>query len=471
MEEVRIFLLDLNAESGLGFALEEILKSCNNPQVCLRGQCQKISDNLSISVFATLIAEFNPCLVFLVLPSDRHPQTREMVQALNRRLSGIPVVAVMDLREPEDMIELLKMGVIDFIITPFRKADVIPRIWHLIQPKLAEEKLLLSLKEKLGLKQMVGESPAFLAEINKIPVVAQCDASVLISGETGTGKELFARAIHYLSPRAGKPFIPVSCGAIPVELMENELFGHVRGAFTGAAEPHPGLIREAEGGTIFFDEIDCFSLSAQVKILRLLQEKEYKPLGSPKFHEADIRIIGATNLDLEKAVKEGKFRQDLFYRLNIIPFLLLPLRERQEDIPLLARHFLDKYALEFKKPARDFSGDALKKLLAYQWPGNVRELENVIQRSVIFSRGRTIEYAEAILPPNAAPLSKEPFKMVKAKAIEQFEKRYIQELLASHQGNISRAAEAVHKNRRAFWELIRKYKIDVTSLKSPSKPG
>jgi transcriptional regulator with PAS, ATPase and Fis domain len=289
--------------------------------------------------------------------------------------------------------------------------------------------------------------------------------SVLISGETGTGKELFARAIHYLSPRAPRPFVPASCGAIPLELIENELFGHIREAFTGARSSQPGLIHEADGGTLFLDEIDSLPLPAQTKFLRFLQEKEYKQLGSTKVSHADVRVVAATNIDLEKAVREGTFRQDLYYRLNIIPLPLPPLRERRLDIPLLARHFLEKYAHEFKKPVKDLSSDAIQSLLDYEWPGNVRELENVIERGIIFSRESIIQSTDIILPylkPSPKPSS---FKAEKARRVEQFEKEYIQNLLMTHRGNISRAAESAQKNRRAFWQLIQKHKIDVEQFK------
>jgi transcriptional regulator with PAS, ATPase and Fis domain len=241
------------------------------------------------------------------------------------------------------------------------------------QGQSEDESLLEELRAKLGLRQLIGESPAFLAAKTQVVAIAQYDVNVLISGETGTGKEIFARAIHYLSPRARYPFVPVNCGAIPTDLVENELFGHERGAFTGASITAHGLIREAEGGTLFLDEIDCLPLLAQVKLLRFLQEKEYRLLGSTTIYRADVRVIAAANTELESAVKEGKLRQDLYYRLNVIPLRLPRLQDRREDIPLLARHFLARYAAEFKKAIGEFSPEAMQKLLLYEWPGNVRQ--------------------------------------------------------------------------------------------------
>ncbi|MBI5049537.1 MAG: sigma-54-dependent Fis family transcriptional regulator, partial [Nitrospirae bacterium] len=292
----------------------------------------------------------------------------------------------------------------------------------------------------------------FLNEVEKIPIVAKCDVTVLICGETGTGKELFARAVHYLSPRADKPFIPLNCGAIPAELAENELFGHIKGAFTGANSPQLGLVHEAHGGTLFLDEIDCLPLSAQVKLLRFLQDKEYRQLGSTKISQVDVRIIAATNTDLEKALEEGRFRKDLFYRLNVIPFALPPLRERREDILLLAQHFLAEYAFEFNKNITDFSPGAMQKLLLYKWHGNIRELENVIQRAVIFSNQATIQDTEIVLPAHEDTLHQESFKTAKSNIISQFEKNYIHSLLLIYQGNITKAAKSAKKNRRAFYE-------------------
>ena len=340
------------------------------------------------------------------------------------------------------------------------------RVLRLQQHPAEEEALPQPSEEKPGLPQLLGESPAFLAEIRKIPLLAQCDVNVLISGETGTGKELCARAIHYLSPRAGRPFIAVNCGAIPVELVENELFGHERGAFTDASTAQGGLIHEAEGGTLFLDEIACLPLLAQVKLLRFLQDKEYRRLGSTKTQQGDVRVVAAMNIDLEEAVREGKLRQDLYYRLNIIPLVLPPLRERREDIPLLARYFLAKYAARLNKDVTDCSPDVMQLLVLYEWPGNVRELEHTIERAVVLSEQAVIHKADIILPRVAAAAHQDSFQEAKAKVIAQFERTYIQGLLLAHQGNITKAARAAQKNRRAFWQLMRKHLLDAHSFKS-----
>ena len=340
------------------------------------------------------------------------------------------------------------------------------RVLRLRQHPAEEEALPQPSEEKSGLPQLLGESPAFLAEIRKIPLLAQCDVNVLISGETGTGKELCARAIHYLSPRASRPFIAVNCRAIPVELVENELFGHERGAFTDASTAQGGLIHEAEGGTLFLDEIACLPLLAQVKLLRFLQDKEYRRLGSPKTQQGDVRVVAAMNVDLEEAVREGKLRQDLYYRLNIIPLVLPPLRERREDIPLLARYFLAKYAAKLNKYVTDCSPDVMQLLVLYEWPGNVRELEHTIERAVVLSEQAVIHKADIILPRVAAAAHQDSFQEAKAKVIARFERTYIQGLLLAHQGNITKAARAAQKNRRAFWQLMRKHLLDAHSFKS-----
>jgi DNA-binding NtrC family response regulator len=287
-------------------------------------------------------------------------------------------------------------------------------------------------------------------------------------GQSGTGKELFARAIHYLSPRMTHPFVAVSCGAIPVDLLENEMFGHKKGAFTGATTSQLGLISEAEGGTLFLDEIDCLPLLAQSKLLRFLQEGEYKPLGSSKSQHADVRVIAASNIDLEQAVKERKLRQDLYYRLNIARVTLPALCDRRDDIPLLAEHFLAKYAHEFGRSARVLSEAATRKLMFYDWPGNIRELENTIERAVMLTEKKRISDTEIFLPDAAGYIKDESFQEVKARVVTQFERTYINNLMVAYHGNVSQAARAAKKNRRAFWELIRKHNVDVQSFRTNS---
>ena len=328
-----------------------------------------------------------------------------------------------------------------------------------------EQKARQALTEKLGMKQLVGTSSAFVAETSKIPMIARSDVSVLISGETGTGKEMVGRAIHYLSPRAAKPFIPINCGAIPVELLENELFGHERGAFTGASGSRAGLILEAENGTLFLDEVDTLPLPSQVKLLRFVQDKEYRPLGSTKTIKGDVRIVAASNANLEEAVAAGTLRRDLYYRLNVVPIVLPPLRDRSNDILLLARHFLDQYAAKLNSPARDFSPDAGRKLMLYSWPGNVRELEHVIERVVVLCPERIIQEHHIVFPGENSQMGQLSFQEMKANVIARFETNYIQNLLIAYQGNISKAARAAQKERRTFWQLVRKYKIDVTKFK------
>lgn len=466
MKEAKVLLLDAGSESEVATELRNLLGSSNNAQVRIRLESADAAQfPSSQNDFSSTLRKLKPDLILLILPSKGSTQPPAWMETLTSCPEDQPVIVVTDGKAPQDVICLLRGSVVDFITPPLKAVDVLPRVWRSLEERERKGDLVQSLKKSIGLKQLIGKDPGFVAEMEKIPVVAKCDASVLILGETGTGKELCGRAIHYLSPRASKPFVPVNCGAIPTELVENELFGHAKGAFTGASRSYFGLINEADGGTLFLDEIDCLPLQAQVKFLRFLQNKEYKPLGSSKMVQADVRVIVASNIDLEEAVSNGRFRRDLFYRLNIIPITLPPLQARRKDIPLLARHFLEMYASEFGKSVVDLTAEALQKLLTYEWPGNVRELENVIERAIVFSGHENIHENDIVLPRPKNTLSQETFQEAKFRAITQFEKRYIQGLLIAYGGNITKAARAAQKNRRAFWELIRKYKIDVQAYK------
>jgi len=334
---------------------------------------------------------------------------------------------------------------------------------------------LAQLRATLGLEHIVGESPAFVAMIQHIPRMAKYDVSLLILGETGTGKEVFARAIHYRSPRAGKPFIPVNCGAIPVDLLENEFFGHESGAFTSANSFRRGVIKEADGGTLFLDEVDSLPPLAQVKLLRFLQDGQFRPLGAASICSSDVRLIAASNANLTDALEAGRFRRDLYYRLNVLSLNLPPLREREGDIILLAQHFLIKYRSKYRTPAREFSPEALRKLLYHSWPGNVRELENVIQRTVVLADQAIVLEANHVCVEGTgeAELKDQTFQGLKAKVIREFEQSYVRRLLLIYEGNITKAAQGAGKDRRSFWELMRKHNISGRTSFSPndSLPG
>ena len=407
----------------------------------------------------------NPQLILLLLSgSESDRKSVSFLKDVKTRFLDVPILAIVDTEQSEAISQLIAIGVDDFVTSPGRPTEILLRMKRLLENKVSDDSISQSLKQTFGLKQLIGQSASFVSEIKKIPVLAQSDAIVFITGETGTGKELCARAIHYLSPRSSNPFIPVNCGAIPLELVENELFGHEKGAFTGAVDSRTGLIAEAEGGTVFLDEIDCLPPASQVKLLRFLQEKEYRPLGSKKMKKADVRLLAAMNIDLQEAVAEGKLRRDLYYRLNVIPLTIPPLRERRDDIPLLARHFLEKYSIQLNKTITDFSAEAIQQFQLYDWPGNVRELEHYVERAVVLSEGRFINAKDVILPVESG--FQESFHDAKTKMVAAFEKTYIERLLLAHHGNISHAARAAQKNRRAFWELVRKHQIDVENFKT-----
>ena len=320
---------------------------------------------------------------------------------------------------------------------------------------------------KPHIKGLIGTSPAFVKQLSKLPTIAGCDAGVLILGETGTGKEVCAQAVHYLSARASKPWVAVNCGAIPIDLVEDELFGHVKGAYTTAHSDRHGLVREAEGGTLFLDDIDALAPHAQVKLLRFLQEKEYRPVGSNSVRHADVRVIAASNHELADMAMRGTFRQDLFFRLNVLTLNLPPLRERCEDLPILTQHFVQQSTRQWNRRVEGITPGALFRLLSYSWPGNVRELKHVIERAVLFAEGPLLSDEDLELGGGATAVrADESFRHAKARTIEQFERAYIERLLITHQGNITHAAHAASKNRRAFWQLIRKHGIEPQRFRS-----
>lgn len=425
------------------------------------------------SVDALLLAAAHarpPDLGILILPGDLPRSQSVPVPPRLNAIHPFPWVLVDPRLPTEHLLSALGSGFSDFLTPPFRGGDVLPRLLRQLNTPIASPSIQL-LKERIRLSHIVGQSASLIGELRKVPPIARCDACVLIAGETGTGKEVFARAIHYLSPRARHPFVAVNCGAIPNELVENELFGHESGAYTGAAAARSGLVEEAESGTLFLDEIDSLPLPAQVKLLRLLQEKEFRRLGSQKTRRADVRVVAAANSNLEDAIRFNRFRSDLFYRLNVLPLRLPPLRERLEDIPLLAHHFAAKYALEFNRPVPRLAAPAMARLQAHTWPGNVRELENVLERAVLLAEGNELG-PEQLMLDGASPGNGDgiTFRQQKADVIRRFERDYLSALLARHHGNISHAAREAGKNRRALFELLRKHHLQARDFCTSATP-
>ena len=374
-----------------------------------------------------------------------------------------PTFAVLPAEADEEALRTTAEVVDDFVLWPVHRHEVSFRLQRILGPSPPDlESLRSRLNEQFGLAQIAGEDAAFVRAIEKIPLIASSDAPVLVSGETGTGKELCARAIHYLSRRHARPFIPMDCGAVPENLLENELFGHIRGAYTDAHANQRGLVAMADGGTLLLDEVDSLSLPAQAKLLRFLQERTYRALGAEHFSQADVRLITATNRDLEACQREKQFRADLYYRLNVLHLHLPPLREHRGDIALLARRFLDSLARLPGPPHKLLSPAALRKLESHNWPGNIRELFNVLERATVFSRGVEIMPSDIMLPvpEEEDETSRTPFRHARAQAIQKFERAYVAELLRKHHGNITRAAAEAGKDRRAFGRLVRKYEID-----------
>jgi len=363
-----------------------------------------------------------------------------------------------------EIFQSLASGMDDFFLCTITQEEFLLRVQRLIHwtTQTAPTSPLETAKKIFNHKQLIGKSPCFLNAIEKIPHLALSDAPVLVLGETGTGKELFTRAIHYNSQRHGRPFIPVNCGALPDQLFESEVFGHVKGAFTDASSEKKGLIAEAEGGTIFLDEVDTLSPSAQIKLLRFIQEFEYRPLGSSKSKVANVRLIAATNADLREKVKAKMFRDDLYYRLNILKLHIPPLRERMEDIPLMADFFLEHYALQYRRIKPRISPSAIQKLLTYSWPGNVRELEGIIQQSMVLCHSPVLQpdNINLSLSVQKDDLGNHTFQGAKKQIVVQFERSYLIDLLAKQEGNITKAAKVAGLDRRAFQRLIKKYGIE-----------
>jgi two-component system response regulator GlrR len=413
-------------------------------------------------------AETVPTADVLVVPVDTEsmPSALDLLARIRLEAPRTSVLVVGAQLDQQEIFRVLAAGAYDFLSAPYSGAELVARTLRGLG--LLESKPPQNVRSLLGPRAggLIGNSPVFIKQIARLPLLAGCDAGVLILGETGTGKELFAQAVHYLSARVSRPWVPVNCSAIPVELIETELFGHTKGAYTTAHSAREGLIAAAEGGTLFLDEIGSLPLSAQGKLLRFLQEREYRPVGTNTLRRANVRVIAASNQDLEGLIAKDRFRQDLYFRLNVLTFTLPPLRERREDIPMLALHFIKRHATELGRPVQGLTPMALKRLLAYSWPGNIRELSHAMERAVLLANGPYITPVEIELRGEDRAPADESFQAAKARVVEQFERSYIEQVLVACGGNITHAARAAKKNRRALWELIRKYRIDPKRFRS-----
>lgn len=357
-------------------------------------------------------------------------------------------------------VEAMRAGAFHFVTKPFRMKEILAIVRKAIEHQgLKRENILLrrEVESKYRFGNIIGKSPAMRRIFELISRVAATTSNVLVLGESGTGKELVAKAIHYNGPRKDKPFLPINCAAIPEGLLESELFGHVKGAFTGAVSYRRGLFLEANNGTVFLDEIAEMGPTLQAKILRVLEDKEVRHVGGSEAEKVDVRIIAATQRDLREEIAEGRFREDLYYRLNVIPIHLPPLRERKEDIPLLAQHFLEKYAPTVNPEVKGFSNKAMAALIEHPWKGNVRELENLIERALVHASKSIIDVEDLHFEPSFDVPKLVQMALEKEMTLEELEERYIREILKKTGGHKEKAAKILGINRRTLYRKESKF--------------
>lgn len=388
----------------------------------------------------------------------------DVTEELLRIHPQLPVIILTAHGSIPNAVEAMQRGAFGYLTKPFDDKELKATIEKaLSQQRMSKEiqRLKSLVKELYGLENVVARSPAMQRLFQQIAQVADSDATILLFGETGTGKEVMARVVHTNSRRSKGPFVALNCAAIPEALFESELFGHVRGAFTSAHGPKKGLFQSANGGTIFLDEIGEMPLSMQVKLLRAVQEREVREVGSELSQKIDVRIIAATNKDLGEAVKNGSFRNDLYYRISVVPLFIPPLRDRRDDIPLLAQHFLKISNQRANKDVRGFTPTALHRLMVNPWPGNVRELENAIEKAVVMTRQDMIT---PDLLPSVGVSPDTPLKPL-TEAKEEFERTYLKNVLQLTGGNISRAAQFAGRYRADFYKMLRKYGLHPSTTK------
>ncbi len=404
----------------------------------------------------------------LVLTDLRLPvmDGRALLREVRSRWPEKPVVVLTAFATVRDAVELVKEGAFDYIAKPFEMEDVattIRRALRLADVVRDNERLRRELEGRYSFDTLIGNSPTFRRVIEQVTEVCETRATVMLNGESGTGKELVARAIHFNSPRRNRPFVAVNCAAIPEALLESELFGHVKGAFTGAVSARIGRFAAADGGTLFLDEIGDMPVAIQAKLLRAVQERSFEAIGADRSQNVDVRLIAATHKDMRQAVAEGRFREDLFYRLNVFPIQLPALRERPEDIPLLASHFLDELSDAIGKHVTGFSPAALAAMVGHNWPGNIRELHNCIERAVIVAKSATIDIPD--LPrdlfDNPRRNGRDALPRDLDAELERMEREFILEALRRSDGVQVKAARLLGIAERSLWHRIKKLGIKL----------
>ena len=428
----------------------------------------------STSAFRGSNGAFDGVITDLRVPHEADGEG--VVRECRARRPVLPVAVLSSVDRADRAIRLLRLGADDYLVKPPSLPALCVQVRAFVDRVAFAQRAarLAGTVSAPGIASAIlAASPALKPLLSALPRAARSGATVLVTGESGTGKELAARAVHELSRRASGPMIGVDCGAIPEALIENELFGHRRGAFSDAREDRPGLVDEAEGGTLFLDEIGELPLALQVKLLRFLQTREFRRLGDTTVRRADVRVIAATHRDLRAAVRAGSFRQDLFFRLDVVRLELPPLRERRADIPLLANAFLRRYVAEFDSQALAFTEDALDLLMKHPWEGNVRELENVVQRIAALAE-RVVVGAEEVRPFLFCAVTPEPtdarnvgggsFHDAKRRAIESFERAFVQDLLRAHDGRLSSAARAAGIDRKSLTRLLERHGLRIAKL-------
>ncbi|MGB7062015.1 MAG: sigma-54 dependent transcriptional regulator [Candidatus Zixiibacteriota bacterium] len=435
---------------------------CKFMEIMLKKEGYSVSSSQDAAAALEQIKGENYDLVIadLMMPEMSGIELLSRAKSVNPELDFIMMTAFASV---DSAIEALKKGAFDYITKPFKVDEIkIAVSKSLEQRKIARENVQLKkeLKVRSDFDSLVGNSPE-MAKLKKMAErIARSDSTVLIEGESGTGKELIARAMHFRSPRSDKPFVTINCAALPENLLESELFGHVKGSFTGAIKDKEGLLKTADGGTFFLDEVGMTSPAIQAKLLRVLEEKEITPVGGTTPVKVDLRLIAATNADLEQEVKLGNFRADLYYRLHVIPIAIPPLRERKDDIRLLSSYFVRKYCSRMQVKEKTIAEEAMKRLLSCKWPGNVRELENAIEHAVLLSRGEQITEQDL---PQKIKEEKEPDLITEAQptapALEMIEKAYIFWVLNQTGWQKSKAASILGIDSSTLYRKIEKYKL------------